>query len=65
MIAPLAKFIDWSVIQIAYVVAPLRHAPKPSGNPFGPSLYHLLEVMGKRKVMARVEKALGNAGFGR
>jgi hypothetical protein len=29
MIAPLAKFIDWSVIQMAYVVAPLRHAPKP------------------------------------
>ena len=29
MIAPLAKFIDWSVLQMAYVVAPLRHAPKP------------------------------------
>ena len=29
MIAPLAKFIDWSALQMAYVVAPLRHAPKP------------------------------------
>jgi pimeloyl-ACP methyl ester carboxylesterase len=28
MIAPLAKFIDWSALQMAYVVAPLRHAPK-------------------------------------
>ena len=29
MIAPLAKFIDWSVLQLAYVVVPLRHAPRP------------------------------------
>ncbi len=29
MLAPLAKSIDWSAIQMAYVVAPLRHAPKP------------------------------------
>ncbi len=29
MIAPLAKFIDWSALQMAYVVAPLRHAPRP------------------------------------
>jgi pimeloyl-ACP methyl ester carboxylesterase len=29
MIAPLAKFIDWSALQMAYAVAPLRHAPKP------------------------------------
>jgi pimeloyl-ACP methyl ester carboxylesterase len=29
MIAPLAKFIDWSVLQLANVVVPLRHAPKP------------------------------------
>jgi dienelactone hydrolase len=28
MIAPLAKCIDWSALQLAYVVAPLRHAPK-------------------------------------
>src|SRR5512135_3539532 len=29
MIAPLAKFIDWSALQMAFVVAPLRHAPRP------------------------------------
>ena len=29
MIAPLAKFIDWSVLQMAYAVAGLRHAPRP------------------------------------
>jgi dienelactone hydrolase len=30
MIAPLAKFIDWSVLQVAYaVVVDLRHAPRP------------------------------------
>ena len=28
MIAPLAKLIDWSALQVAYVVAPLRHAPE-------------------------------------
>ena len=29
MIAPLAKFIDWSVLQLAYAVVGLRHVPKP------------------------------------
>ena len=29
MIAPLAKFIDWSVIQMASAVVGLRHVPKP------------------------------------
>ncbi|HVM61652.1 MAG TPA: hypothetical protein VMV72_12385 [Verrucomicrobiae bacterium] len=29
MIAPLAKVIDWSALQMAYVVAPLRRAPRP------------------------------------
>jgi pimeloyl-ACP methyl ester carboxylesterase len=29
MIAPLAKFIDWSAIQTACAVVGLRHAPKP------------------------------------
>ena len=28
MIAPLAKFIDWSTLQMAYVVASPRHVPK-------------------------------------
>jgi hypothetical protein len=29
MIAPLARFIDWSVVQLAYAVIGLRHAPRP------------------------------------
>ena len=29
MIALLAKFIDWSVLQVAYAVVGLKHAPKP------------------------------------
>ena len=28
-----------------------------TGKPAGPSLYHLLEVLGKEKVMARIEMA--------
>ncbi len=27
-----------------------------TGNPSGPSLYHLLEVMGKEKAMGRIEE---------
>jgi glutamyl-tRNA synthetase len=34
-----------------------------TGKPAGPSLYHLLEVLGKEKVMQRIERAL--AGLGR
>ena len=29
MIAPLAKFIDWSGLQMAYAVVGLRHVPRP------------------------------------
>jgi hypothetical protein len=29
MIARLAKLIDWSVLQLAYAVAGMRHAPRP------------------------------------
>jgi len=35
-----------------------------TGNPSGPSLYHLLEVLGKEKVTARIERALGNEWSG-
>ncbi len=36
-----------------------------TGNPAGPSLYHLLEVIGKDKVMGRIERALNCAEFGK
>ncbi len=31
-----------------------------TGNPNGPSLYHLLEVLGKEKSLARIEKAINS-----
>ena len=47
-------------MKIGVLVQPVRLAC--TGNPHGPSLYHLLEVLGKDKVMQRIEKAL--TGFG-
>ena len=29
-----------------------------TGNPSGPSLYHLLEVIGKEKTLTRIERVL-------
>lgn len=43
-------------VKAGVLVHPVRLAC--TGNPSGPSLYHLLEVMGKEKVMGRIEKAL-------
>jgi glutamyl-tRNA synthetase len=34
------------------------HRLAVTGKTSGPSLYHLLEVLGKEKVMARIEKAI-------
>ena len=34
-----------------------------TGNPHGPSLYHLNEVLGKDKVMQRMESVLGDIGI--
>ena len=33
-----------------------------TGNPHGPSLYHLLEVLGKKETLARIERALAVIG---
>ncbi len=38
------------------LVHPVRLAC--TGSPAGPSLHHLLEVMGREKVMGRIEKAM-------
>jgi glutamyl-tRNA synthetase len=43
-------------VKVGVLVHPTRLAC--TGNPNGPSLYHLLEVMGKEKVMGRIERAL-------
>src|SRR5882724_2238816 len=47
-------------VKVGVLVHPVRLAL--TGNPSGPSLYHLMEVVGKQKALARVERALGDAG---
>jgi glutamyl-tRNA synthetase len=43
-------------VKVGALVHPVRLAC--TGNPNGPSLYHLLEVIGKEKALARIERAL-------
>jgi glutamyl-tRNA synthetase len=43
-------------VKVGVLIHPTRLAA--TGNPHGPSLYHLLEVLGKEKSLARIEKAL-------
>jgi glutamyl-tRNA synthetase len=45
-------------VKVGVLVQPTRLAA--TGQPHGPSLYHLLEVLGKAKALARIEKALVN-----
>ena len=49
-------------VKAGVLVHPVRLAC--TGNSSGPSLYHLLEVIGKEKTMARIEKRLSDARFG-
>jgi glutamyl-tRNA synthetase len=44
-------------VKTGVLVHPVRLAC--TGQPHGPSLYHLLEVLGKETVTARIERALG------
>jgi glutamyl-tRNA synthetase len=44
-------------VKIGAIVHPTRLAT--TGSNVGPSLYHLLEVLGKEKVIARIDRALG------
>jgi glutamyl-tRNA synthetase len=43
-------------VKVGVLIHPTRLAA--TGNPNGPSLYHLLEVLGKEKVLVRIERAL-------
>jgi len=43
-------------VKVGAIVHPARLAV--SGSNIGPSLYHLLEVLGKEKVLARIDRAL-------
>ena len=45
-------------VKAGVLVHPVRLAC--TGNSSGPSLYHLLEVIGKEKAIARIERALAN-----
>jgi glutamyl/glutaminyl-tRNA synthetase len=45
-------------VKAGVLVHPVRLAT--TGNSSGPSLYHLLEVIGKEKSLGRIERALGN-----
>ncbi|HUC86378.1 MAG TPA: hypothetical protein VL970_14370, partial [Candidatus Acidoferrales bacterium] len=47
-------------VKVGVLVHPIRLAC--TGNPTGPSLYHLLEVIGKEKALARIDQALGAFG---
>jgi glutamyl/glutaminyl-tRNA synthetase len=43
-------------VKLGAIVHPTRLAA--TGSPVGPSLYHLLEVLRKEKVLTRIERAL-------
>jgi glutamyl-tRNA synthetase len=43
-------------VKVGAVVHPTRLAV--TGSNAGPSLYHLLEILGKEKVVARIDQAL-------
>jgi glutamyl-tRNA synthetase len=43
-------------VKVGAIVHPTRLAV--TGSNIGPSLYHLLEVLGKERVLARLERAL-------
>ncbi|HEX4342050.1 MAG TPA: glutamate--tRNA ligase family protein, partial [Verrucomicrobiae bacterium] len=43
-------------VKAGVLIHPTRLAT--TGNPHGPSLYHLLEVLGKEKVLGRIERAI-------
>lgn len=48
-------------VKVGVLVHPVRLAC--TGNPNGPSLYHLLEVIGKEKTLGRIERTLSNIAF--
>jgi glutamyl-tRNA synthetase len=48
-------------LKVGAIVHPTRLAI--TGSNAGPSLYHLLEVLGKEKVLGRIDRALAQPGF--
>ena len=50
-------------VKVGLLVHPTRLAC--TGKPIGPSLYHLLAVLGKERVLQRLDKVLGHLGHAR
>jgi glutamyl-tRNA synthetase len=50
--------------KVGYKTGDLVHPARVavSGRSIGPSLYHMLEVMGKNRVLARFERMIGRLG---
>ena len=48
-------------VKVGILVHPTRLAV--TGSNAGPSLYHLLEILGKETVLARIDRALAHPGF--
>jgi len=49
-------------VKAGVLVHPTRMAC--TGKPIGPSLYHLMQVLGKDRTLARIGHALNHPGFG-
>ncbi|MDQ6626227.1 MAG: glutamate--tRNA ligase, partial [Verrucomicrobiota bacterium] len=58
--ATLETTLKATAAQLGLKAGPLVHPTRlaVTGSPSGPSLYHLLEVLGKEKVLARIDRAL-------
>ena len=59
--AHLKEFVAPKGLKAAYLIHPLRIVT--SGVSFGPSLYHMLEVLGKETVIRRIMKGIEKITF--
>jgi glutamyl/glutaminyl-tRNA synthetase len=57
----LKSLADELQIKVAQLVHPCRLGV--SGQPVGPSLYHMLEVMGSERVIRRLDRTLSQANL--
>ncbi len=59
--ASLETVLKATAAQLGIKAGPLVHPTRlaVTGSNAGPSLYHLLEILGKRKVLSRIDAALG------
>jgi glutamyl-tRNA synthetase len=64
--ATLETTLKATAAQLGIKAGPLVHPTRlaVTGSNAGPSLYHLLEVLGREKVLARIDRALARLEFG-